>query len=120
MLEEIGKSALRGNAVAMAVGIVTGAAFGKIVTSFVNDVLMPPLGKLAAARESGAATLNYGVSINTVVDFLIVAFSIFMLVKAINRLKTGEPARAPDTRPYPQPVRDTGCGKALQVLHITA
>jgi large conductance mechanosensitive channel len=90
MLEEFKKFAMRGNVVDMAVGIVIGAAFGKIVTSFVNDVLMPPLGKLmggvdfsnlfinlgsesfaslAAAQEAGAATLNYGVFINTVLDF---------------------------------------------------
>jgi large conductance mechanosensitive channel len=123
MLEEFKKFAMRGNVVDMAVGIVIGAAFGKIVTSFVNDVLMPPLGKLmggvdfsnlfinlgsdsysslAAAQEAGAATLNYGVFINTVLDFLIVAFAIFMVVKAMNKLKTAEPPKAPDTRPCPQ------------------
>ncbi len=123
MLEEFKKFAMRGNVVDMAVGIVIGAAFGKIVTSFVNDVLMPPLGKLvggvdfsnlfinlgsesyaslAAAQEAGVATLNYGVFINTVLDFLIVAFAIFMVIKAMNKLKTAEPPKAPDTRPCPQ------------------
>jgi len=127
MLEEFKKFAMRGNVVDMAVGIIIGAAFGKIVTSFVNDVLMPPLGKLmggvdfcnlflnlgsesyaslAAAQEAGAATLNYGVFINTVLDFLIVAFAIFMVIKAMNKLKTEEPARAPDTRSCPQCLSD--------------
>ena len=127
MLEEFKKFAMRGNVVDMAVGIVIGAAFGKIVTSFVNDVLMPPLGKLmggvdfsnlfinlgsesysslAAAQAAGAATLNYGVFINTVLDFLIVAFAIFMVIKAMNRLKTAEPPKAPDTRPCPQCLSD--------------
>ena len=123
MLEEFKKFAMRGNVVDMAVGIVIGAAFGKIVTSFVNDVLMPPLGKLmggvdfsnlfinlgsesfpslAAAQAAGAATLNYGVFINTVLDFLIVAFAIFMVIKAMNKLKTEEPPKAPDTKSCPQ------------------
>ncbi|MGB5540305.1 MAG: large conductance mechanosensitive channel protein MscL [Gammaproteobacteria bacterium] len=123
MLEEFKKFAMRGNVVDMAVGIVIGAAFGKIVSSFVSDVLMPPLGKLmggvdfsnlfinlgtesyaslAAAQEAGAATINYGVFINTVLDFLIVAFAIFMVIKAMNKLKTEEPAKAPDTKACPQ------------------
>ena len=108
MLEEFKKFAMRGNVVDMAVGIVIGAAFGKIVSSFVSDVLMPPIGKLMggvdfsnlfinlgegtyasleAAKEAGAATLNYGVFINTVLDFLIVAFAIFMVIKAMNKMK---------------------------------
>jgi len=123
MLEEFKKFAMRGNVVDMAVGIIIGAAFGKIVTSLVNDVIMPPLGKLmggvdfsnlfvnlgsesypslAAAQAAGAATINYGVFINTLLDFLIVAFAIFMLVKAMNRLKTAEPPKAPDTRACPE------------------
>jgi len=127
MLEEFKKFAMRGNVVDMAVGIVIGAAFGKIVSSFVKDVLMPPLGKLvggvdfsnlfinlsdgsyetlAAAEEAGAATLNYGVFINTVLDFLIVAFAIFMLIKAMNRLKAEEPPREPDTKACPECLSD--------------
>jgi large conductance mechanosensitive channel len=127
MLEEFKKFAMRGNVVDMAVGIVIGAAFGKIVTSFVNDVLMPPLGKLmggvdfsnlfinlgaeshtslAAAQAAGAATLNYGVFINTILDFTIVAFAIFMLVKEMNKLKTEEPQKATDTRLCPQCVSE--------------
>lgn len=127
MLAEFKKFAMRGNVVDMAVGIVIGAAFGKIVTSFVNDVLMPPLGKLmggvdfsnlfinlgtesyaslAAAQTAGAATLNYGMFINTVLDFTIVAFAIFLLVKGMNKLKAEEPLKAPDTRLCPQCVSE--------------
>jgi large conductance mechanosensitive channel len=127
MLEEFKKFAMRGNVVDMAVGIVIGAAFGKIVSSFVKDVLMPPIGKLmggvdfsnlfvnlgegtypslAAAQEAGAATLNYGIFINTVLDFIIVAFAIFMVIKAMNKLKAEEPAKAPDTKACPQCLSD--------------
>ena len=127
MLEEFKKFAMRGNVVDMAVGIVIGAAFGKIVSSFVKDILMPPLGKimggvdfsnlfinlgdgtfatLAAAQEAGAATLNYGIFINTVLDFIIVAFAIFMMIKAMNKLKAEEQPKAPNTRPCPQCISD--------------
>jgi large conductance mechanosensitive channel len=127
MLEEFKKFAMRGNVVDMAVGIVIGAAFGKIVSSFVKDVLMPPIGKLmggvdfsnlfvnlgegsyatlAAAQEAGAATLNYGIFINTVLDFLIVAFAIFMVIKAMNKMKTEEPPAAPNTKPCPECLSD--------------
>jgi len=115
MLKEFKEFAMRGNVIDMAVGIIIGAAFGKIVTSLVNDVLMPPIGlilgnvnftnlfidlsgqshaSLAEAKAAGAATINYGMFINTVIDFLIVAFVIFMLIRQINRLKR-EPAAAP-------------------------
>src|ERR1044071_2828399 len=98
---------MRGNVLDMAVGIIIGAAFGKIVSSFVADVLMPPLGMLMgkvdftnwfvtlssgtfptlkAAKDAGAVTLNYGVFLNTVLDFVIVAFAIFLLIKQVNRL----------------------------------
>jgi large conductance mechanosensitive channel len=127
MLEEFKKFAMRGNVVDMAVGIVIGAAFGKIVSSFVKDVLMPPIGKLmggvdfsnlfvnlgegtyatlAAAQEAGAATLNYGLFINTVLDFLIVAFAIFMVIKAMNKMKTEEPPAAPNTKACPECLSD--------------
>lgn len=125
MLEEFKKFAMRGNVVDMAVGIVIGAAFGKIVSSFVGDILMPPLGlamggmdfselfvnlgsgsypTLAAAKEAGAPTLNYGVFINTLIDFLIIAFALFMVVKTMNRLKKEEAAlpKAPDTKNCPE------------------
>jgi len=115
MLKEFKEFAMRGNVVDMAVGIILGAAFGKIVTSFVGDVLMPPLGlllgkvdftnlfvnlsgksyaSLAEAKAAGAATLNVGVFINTVIDFILVAFAIFLLVKQVNRLRR-EPEAAP-------------------------
>jgi len=127
MLEEFKKFAMRGNVVDMAVGIVIGAAFGKIVSSFVSDVLMPPIGKmmggvdfsnlfinlgdgtfesLAAAQEAGAATINYGVFINTVLDFIIVAFAIFMVIKAMNKMKAEEPPKAPDSKSCPQCLSD--------------
>ena len=116
MIEEFKKFAMRGNVVDMAVGIIIGAAFGKIVTSFVNDMLMPPIGMLlgntdfsdlfvtlsdgeyatlAAAQEAGAVTLNYGLWVNTVIDFLIVAFAIFLVVKQMNRLKKEEAPKPP-------------------------
>ena len=127
MLEEFKKFAMRGNVVDMAVGIVIGAAFGKIVSSFVKDVLMPPIGKLmgnvdfsnlfinlgdgdyaslAAAQEAGAATVNYGIFVNTLLDFVIVAFAIFMVIKAMNKLKTEEPPKAPNTKSCPKCISD--------------
>jgi large conductance mechanosensitive channel len=111
MLKEFKEFAMRGNVLDMAVGIILGAAFGKIITSLVNDVLMPPIGMLlgrvdfgslfinlsgtayptlAAAQEAGAPTINYGLFLNTVLDFLIVAFAIFLLIRQINRLKRQE------------------------------
>ena len=119
MLEEFKKFAMRGNVVDMAVGIIIGAAFGKIVSSLVKDVIMPPIGKLmgnvdfsnlfvnlgdgtyeslAAAQAAGAPTINYGVFLNTVLDFLIVAFAIFMVIRGMNKLKKKEeekPAEPP-------------------------
>ena len=111
MLKEFKAFAMRGNVVDMAVGIIIGAAFGKIVSSLVKDVIMPPIGKLmggvdfsnlfvnlgdvayeslAAAQEAGAPTINYGVFLNTVLDFLIVAFAIFMVIKGMNNMKKKE------------------------------
>ena len=124
MFEEFKKFAMRGNVMDMAIGIIIGAAFGKIVTSFVNDILMPPIGlllgnsdfsdlfvtlsgpsaaTLAAAKEAGAVTMNYGAWFNTVVDFVIVAFAIFLVVKQMNRLKAKEEAPAP---PPPEPTTE--------------
>lgn len=108
ILGEFKKFAVRGNVIDMAVGIIIGAAFGKIVSSLVSDVIMPPIGVLTggidfsnlaitlkAASESGAAvTLNYGIFINAVIDFLIVAFAIFILIKQINRFKKKEEEKA--------------------------
>ena len=115
MLKEFKEFAMRGNVLDMAVGIVVGAAFGGIVTSLVNDILMPPIGVLlgkvdfsnlfitlrgahfdsvAQAKVAGAATLNYGLFMNTVINFVIVAFAIFLLVRQVNKLRP-KPAPAP-------------------------
>ncbi len=123
MLDEFKKFAMRGNVVDMAVGIVIGAAFGKIVSSVVNDIIMPPIGllmggvdfsnlfldlsrsghaTLALAEEAGAPLIKYGVFINTVLDFLIVAFAIFMVIKGMNTL-TKKEEEAPAEPPKPSP-----------------
>ncbi len=115
MFKEFKEFAMRGNVLDMAVGIIIGGAFGKIITSFVGDVLMPPIGlllgkvdfsnmfinlgegtftKLVEAKAAGAPTLNYGLFMNTIIDFVIVAFAIFLLVRQVNRLQR-EPAPAP-------------------------
>jgi large conductance mechanosensitive channel len=105
MLKEFKDFAMRGNVVDMAVGVIIGAAFGKITTSVVNDVMMPPIGVLvggvdfsdkaveimAATPEKAAVMLRYGAFINTVIDFLIVAFAVFLVVKLMNTLKKTEP-----------------------------
>ena len=111
MIKEFKEFAVKGNVVDMAVGIIIGGAFGTIVKSLVSDVIMPPIGKLMGgvdfsnlfvvlgegsfdsldkAKEAGAATINYGVFINNVISFLIVAFAVFLLVKSINSLKRKE------------------------------
>lgn len=103
MLKEFREFAVKGNAIDMAVGLVIGAAFGKIVTSLVNDIIMPPIGLLlnrvdfsALAIELNPKTaIKYGAFINTMLDFVIVAFAIFLVVKQINRLKKAEPAPPP-------------------------
>ena len=122
ILKEFKEFAVKGNAVDMAVGIIIGAAFGKIVSSLVADIIMPPIGKLmgdvdfsnlfivlgegkyaslAAAKEAGAATVNYGVFLNQIISFLIVAFSVFILVKAINSAKRGEKEKTEDVPEAP-------------------
>ncbi len=129
MLKEFREFALRGNVLDMAVGIVIGAAFGTIVQSLVNDVLMPPIGlvlggvdftnlfvvlrdgakaagpyaSLTDAKTAGAVTLNYGLFVNAIVSFLIVAFAIFLLVKGANSMKQAE-AAAPPPGPTPDQV----------------
>lgn len=127
LVKEFREFAVKGNAIDLAVGVIIGAAFGAVVTSIVNDVLMPPIGvltggvdfkdkflvlstkpgttvtnfrTLAEAKAAGAATLNYGQFINTIINFLIVAFCVFMLVKAINLLRRKE-AAAPTVPPAP-------------------
>jgi large conductance mechanosensitive channel len=129
MLKDFKEFAMRGNVVDMAVGIVIGAAFGTIVKSFVDDVLMPPIGlllgnvdfsnlfitlkegakaagpyaSLAAAKAAGAVTLNLGIFINTVISFVIIAFAVFMVIKGINRMKKEEvaPPAEPTTKECP-------------------
>lgn len=104
MLKEFKDFAMRGNVVDMAVGIIIGAAFGKIISSLVADVIMPPIGMLMGSMDfsdlvlalgegEGAATLNYGLFVNTVINFLIVAFAIFMLIKGLNSMKKKEEAK---------------------------
>ena len=122
MFKEFKEFAMKGNVFDMAVGIIIGAAFGKIIASFVSDVLMPVIGlvlgkidfsnmyialtgehlpTLKAAKDAGAATLSYGVFIQTVIDFLLIAFVIFMMVKQVNRLKRQPPPADPTTKDCP-------------------
>ncbi len=142
MLKEFKEFAMRGNVVDMAVGIIIGAAFGTIVASLVADVLMPPIGlllgnidfsnlfivlkegtkaagpyaSLAEAKAAGAVTINYGLFINTIISFLIVAFSVFLLVRGVNRLRQQEkaPSAEPTTKECPHciskiPMKATRC-----------
>jgi large conductance mechanosensitive channel len=141
MLKEFKEFVMRGNVVDMAVGIIIGAAFGAIITSLVNDVVMPPIGlllggvdfanlfillkagdpagpyaSLAEAQTAGAVTINYGVFINALVSFLIVAFVIFLLIRSINRMKREEeaPPAEPTTKECPYclstiPIKATRC-----------
>ena len=145
MLKEFKAFAMRGNVVDMAVGIIIGAAFGSIIGTMVSDVLMPPIGLLlgnvdfsnlfvvlkdgkiagpyatvAAAKGAGAVTLNYGLFLNTVVNFLIVAFAIFFLIRGMNALKKKEAAQ-PTTKECPHclstiPIKATRCGHCTSEL----
>jgi large conductance mechanosensitive channel len=137
MWKEFKEFALRGNVIDMSIGIIIGAAFGAIVTSFVNDILMPPIGRLLGnvdfsnlfinlsgqpyatleeAQAAGAATINYGLFINTVLDFIIVAFVVFLFVRQVNRMKREReaPPEEPATRECPYclstiPLKATRC-----------
>ncbi len=132
MLKEFKEFAMRGNVLDLAIGIVIGAAFGKIVSSFVADILMPPVGlllgrvdfsnlfvtlagpsqpTLPAAKAAGAVTWNIGLFMQTVIDFLIVAFAIFLVVKQVNRLMPKPPPAAPSTR---------DCPFCLSAVHVRA
>ena len=122
MFEEFKKFAMRGSVVDLAIGVIIGAAFGKIIDSLVKDLIMPPIGLLLgrvdfanlfvllkdgmpagpyltveAAQKAGAVTLNYGIFINACISFLIVAFAVFLLIRTINRLQESAPAEAPPT-----------------------
>jgi large conductance mechanosensitive channel len=143
MLREFKAFVMRGNVLDLAIAVILGAAFGKIVTSFTNDVLMPPLGlalgrvdmanlfidlsgtghaTLAEAKAAGAATINYGVFLNTIVDFLIVAFVIFLVIRQVNRMKGPSPEpEAPRTRECPEclsmvPALARRCSQCTSVL----
>lgn len=132
MLEEFKKFAIQGPVLDLAIGIIIGAAFGKIVSSLVNDILMPPLGVLTggvdfsnlfldlsgqgydsvvAAREAGAATINYGIFLNTIVEFTIVAFVLFMIVRQVNRLRAPKEAA---------PALEKDCPQCLKSVHLRA
>ncbi|MGB6885820.1 MAG: large conductance mechanosensitive channel protein MscL [Candidatus Acidiferrum sp.] len=142
MLKEFKEFAMRGNVLDMAVGIIIGAAFGKIVGSFVEDIMMPPLGRLVghvdfsnqfislngqhydtieAAKKAGAA-LSYGSFLNTIINFLIVAFAVFLLVRAVNRWAIKPPApAAPTSKDCPQcamsiPIQAKRCGHCTAQL----
>jgi len=135
MLKEFKEFAMKGNVLDMAIGVIIGGAFGKIISSLVSDILMPPIGllmgkvdfsslflnlsgtpqpSLTAAKAAGAPTINYGVFTQTVFDFIIIAFVIFMLVKQVNRMKKPAPSAAPTTKDCPQclstiPIKASKC-----------
>ena len=131
MLKEFKEFAMRGNVLDLAVGVIIGAAFGKIVASLVDDVIMPPIGRLlgrvdfsnlfvnlsdksyetlAAAKAAGAPTLNYGNFINTIINFLIVAFAIFLVVRSVNKWMPKPPA----------PVTTKDCPQCSMAIPVTA
>ena len=134
MFKEFKEFAMRGNVIDLAVGVVIGASFGKIVTSLVEDIIMPPIGyitggidfsslfvalngqtypSLDAAKKAGAATLNYGVFINVIIQFLIVAFVLFLLVRQINKLAKPAPAAA-----APPPKSEVLLGEIRDLLKV--
>ena len=141
MLKEFKEFAMRGNVIDLAVGVIIGAAFNKIVTSFVNDILMPPIGlllghidfsnlfidlsgnsyqSLSEAKEAGAPTLNYGVLINNVIDVLIVAFALFLLIRQINRLANlKKEKKAEETKECPYCLSAVPA-KATRCAHCTS
>jgi len=142
VFKEFKEFALRGSVMDLAVGVIIGAAFGKIVASFVQDILMPPIGLLMGgadftnyfvalngqhydtlkqAKDAGAATINYGVFMNACLDFLIVALAIFLLVRQLNRMKKATPPPLPSERECPQcmmliPVKARKCGHCATQL----
>ena len=148
MFKEFKEFAIRGNVLDLAIGVVIGAAFGKIVTSLVDDVIMPPVGLLlghvdfsnqfinlsgkhfdtvAQAKAAGAPTLNYGLFLNNVLSFLIVAFAVFLVVRAVNWIRRGEekPAAAPVVKECPYclssvPIKATRCPQCTSELKASA
>jgi large conductance mechanosensitive channel len=148
MWKEFREFALKGNAVDLAIGVIIGAAFGGIVKSLVDDVMMPPIGKLLggvdfsnfflvlgsgnfpslkAAKDAGAATVNYGVFLNTIINFVIVAFVLFLVVRGMNTLRREQPApaAAPTTKGCPRcamdiPLKATRCPQCTSELGAAA
>jgi large conductance mechanosensitive channel len=150
MFKEFKDFAMRGNVVDMAVGIIIGAAFGTIVNSLVKDVIMPPIGlalgrvdftqlfavlkqgvpaapypTLADAQAAGAVTVNYGVFVNTIISFVIIAFAVFILIRQVNRFKREAPAPAPSSKECPYcfsiiPIKATRCGYCTSDLKGSA
>ena len=146
MFKEFKEFAMRGNVLDMAIGIIIGAAFGKIVTSLVTDVIMPPIGlllgkldfsnlyinlsgqpyaSLSAAKAAGASTINYGIFVNTVIDFIIVAFVIFLLIRQVNKMKRQPEiaAAVPTTKECPYclsviPVKAVRCPHCTSELKL--
>ena len=141
MLKEFRDFIARGNVIDLAVAVVIGAAFGKIVSSLVDDIIMPPIGRMlgnvdfanlfvnlsdkdypsvAAAKAAGAATLNYGIFFNTILNFLIIAFVLFLIIRQVNALKKPEPAAAvPTTKDCPLCLSAIPL-KAMKCAHCTA
>ena len=141
MVKEFKEFAMRGNVIDMAVGVVIGAAFGKIISSLVEDVVMPPIGlalgnvdfsnlfvnlsgkdypSVAAAKAAGAATLNYGIFFNTILNFIIIAFAVFLVIRSFNKTKQPEPA-AVSTKECPHclsviPIKATRCAHCTAEL----
>jgi large conductance mechanosensitive channel len=146
MWKEFREFISRGSVIDLAIGVIIGAAFGAVINSLVNDIIMPPIGmltggvnftdlfislngksypSLAAAKAAGAPTINYGIFINTVLTFLIVAVVIFLLVKAINRLRRPAPAAAPATKACPYcatdiPIKASRCPNCTSDLRAAS
>ena len=142
MFKEFKEFAMRGNVLDMAVGIIIGAAFGRIITSLVNDVIMPPIGlllgrvdfsslfinlsgtpyaSLADAKKAGAAVIGYGAFLNTILDFVVVAFVIFLLIRQVNKMKKEPAPAAATTKECPYclsviPIKATRCGHCTAQL----
>jgi large conductance mechanosensitive channel len=140
MLKEFKEFAMRGSVIDMAIGIVIGAAFGKIIASLVDDIIMPPIGlalgnvdfanlffnlsgkeypSVAAAKAAGAATINYGIFFNTILSFLIIAFVIFLLIRQINAMQRPKVAAAPTTKDCPYCLSSIAI-KATRCPHCTS
>src|SRR5678815_4458546 len=140
MLKEFKEFIMRGNVLDLAIAVVIGAAFGKIIASLVDDIIMPPIGlalgnvdfanlfvnlsgkdypSVAAAKAAGAATLNYGIFINNILNFIIIAFAVFLIVRQINRMQTPVPAPAASTKDCPYCLTAIPL-KAVKCAHCTS